>query len=228
MAKNKTRKKLAAATDLKDANHDQKMKTNQFPTRWEKRRDLGDLRKEMFNKKKGEEELSKGMAIRNIFLREQGFDVKEDEDNSEKYEIDAYKHAKKVQNGEIPYPSRPSSIGRISVSSHHPVRAMMRKFTRKTITKVIAVLEEKVRIQAVSKQVDKFYKMSLSRNDPATRRAKATMLKSMGKKYRPIVEREEKLCFQDTPRQNSAVNISKDHASARAKTIMRNSLVQES
>ena len=101
MAKNKTRKKLAAATDLKDANHDQKMKTNQFPTRWEKRRDLGDLRKEMFNKKKGEEELSKGMTIRNIFLRDQGFDVKEDEDNSEKYEIDAYKHAKKVQNGEL-------------------------------------------------------------------------------------------------------------------------------
>ena len=58
----------------------------------------------------------------------------------------------------------------------------MRKFTRKTITKVIAVLEEKVRIQAVSKQVDKFYKMSLSRNDAATRRAKATMQKSMGKK----------------------------------------------
>ena len=86
---------MAAATDLKDANHDQKMKTNQFPTRWEKRRDLGDLRKEMFNKKKGEEELSKGMTIRNIFLRAQGFDVKEDEDNSEKSDFDAYKSTRR-------------------------------------------------------------------------------------------------------------------------------------
>ena len=101
----------------------------------------------------------------------------------------------------------------------------MRKFTRKTTTKVIDVLEEKVRIQAVSKQVDKFYKMSLSRNDPATRRAKATMLKSMGKKYQPIVEREEKLCFQHcqhTPRQNSSVNASQGHASSRAKAMMQN------
>ena len=228
MAKRKSKKIAAAATDIKDANHDRKIKTNQFPTILAKRRENRGLRMQMFNRKKGEEELRKGMTIRKIFLQSQGFDVKEDEDNSEKYDFDAYKHAKKVQNGELTIPSRPPSVGRISVSSHHPVRAMMRKFARKTITKVIAVLEEKVRIQAVSKQVDKFYKMSLSRNDPATRRAKATMLKSMGKKYRPIVEREEKLCFQDTPRQNSAVNISKDHASARAKTIMRNSLVQES
>ena len=129
----------------------------------------------MFNKKKGEEELSKGMTIRNIFLQEQGLDVKEDEDKSEKYEFDAYKHAKTVQNGELTIPSRPASVGRISVSSHHPVRAMMRKFTRKTITKVIAVLEEVGRIEVVSKQVDKFFKMSFSRNDPATRRAKAMM-----------------------------------------------------
>jgi hypothetical protein len=159
------------------------MKTNQFPTRLEKRRDRGDLRKEMFNRKKGEEELSKGMAIRKIFLRAQGFNVKEDEDKSEKYEFDA---------------------------------------------KVIAVLEEEVRIEVVSKQVDKFSKMWYSRNDPATRRAKAMMQKIMGKKYQPIVQREEKLCFQHTPRQNSAVSASKDRASARAKAIMRNSLVQKS
>jgi len=66
MAKNKTRKKSAAAADIKDANHDRKIKTNQFPTRLEKRRDRGYLRKEMFNRKKAEEELSKGMTIRNI------------------------------------------------------------------------------------------------------------------------------------------------------------------
>ena len=228
MAKRKSRKNWAAARDIKDANDDRKMKANRFPTRFEKRRDRGDLRKQMFNRKKGEEELSKGMTIRNIFLQAQGFDVKEDEDKSEKYEFDAYKHAKKVQNGELTYPSRAASIGRVSVSSHHPVRAMMSKFTRKTIAKVITVLEEEVRIEVVSKQVDKFYKMSLSRNDPATRRAKAMMLKSMGKTYQPIVEREEKLCFQHTPHQNSAVSASKDRASARAKAIMRNSLVQKS
>ena len=32
------------------------------------------------------------------------------------------------------------------------------------------------------------------------------MQKSMGKKYQPIVQREEKLRFQHTPRQNSSVN----------------------
>jgi hypothetical protein len=212
---------LAAATDIKDANHDRKMKTNQFLTRLEKRRDHGDLRMKMFNRKKAEEELSKGMTIRNIFLQAQGIDVKEDEDKSEKYEFDAYKHAKKVQSGELTYPSRAASIGRVSVSSHHLVRVMMSKFTRKTITKVIAVLEEEVRIEVVSKQVDKFYKMSLSRNDPATRRAKAMMQNIIGKKYQPIVQREEKLCFLHPPRQNSAVTASKDRASSRSKAMMQ-------
>ena len=223
MAKNKTRKKLAAATDLKDANHDQKMKTNQFPTRSEKRRDHGDLRMKMFNRKKAEEELSKGMTIRNIFLQSQGFDVKEDEDNSEKYNFDAYKHAKKVQNGELTIPSRPPSVGRISVSSHHPVRAMMRKFARKTITKVIAVLEEKVRIQAVSKQVDKFYKMSLLRNDPATRRAKAAFQKIMGKEFQPVVRREEKLRFLIQPRAASRQLNMRSAVSSRAKAVFQKS-----
>jgi hypothetical protein len=227
MAKRKSRKNAAAAKDIKDADHDRKLKTNQFPTRLQKRRDKGDLRKEMFNRKKGEEELSKGMTIRNIFLQAQGFDVKEDEDKSEKYEFDAYKHAKKVQNGELTYPSRAASVGRGSVSSHHPVRAMMRKFTRKTITKVIAVLEEERQIEVVSKQVDKFFQMSFSRNDPATRRAKSRMLEIMGKEYKPIVQ-SEKLCFLHPPRQNIAVTSSKDRASPRAKAILHSSLGQKS
>ena len=104
---------------------------------------------------------------------------------------------------------------------------MMRKFTRKTITKVISVLEEEVRVEVVRKQVDKFFKMSFSHNDPATRRAKAMMQKIMGKDYQPIVQCEDKLCFQHPPHQNSTVTASKDHASSRAKAIMRNSLAQE-
>ena len=103
---------------------------------------------------------------------------------------------------------------------------MTRKFTSKTITKVIAVLEE-VRIEVVSKRVDKFFKMSFSHSDPATRRAKAMMQKIMGKKCQPIVQREEKLCLLHPPRQNSAVTASKDRASSRAKAIMHNSLVQK-
>jgi len=120
-----------SAPDIKDADVDQKMKINQFSTRMEKRREKGSLRIQMFNRMKEEEELRKGMSIRDAFLQEQGIDVKEDEVKCEKYEFDAYKHAKKVQNGELIYPSRPASVGGGSVSSHHPVRTMMRKFTQK-------------------------------------------------------------------------------------------------
>jgi hypothetical protein len=182
----------------------------------------------MFNRMKAEEELSKGMTIRNIFLQAQGFDVKEDEDKSEKYEFDAYKHVKKVQNCQLTYPSRAASVGRGSVSSHHPVRAMMRNLTNKTITKAIAVLEEERRIEVVSKQVDTFFQMSFSRNDPATRRSKGMMLKITGKEYEPIVQSEEKLCFLHPPRQNIKVTSSKDRASPRAKAILHKSLVQKS
>ena len=52
----------------------------------------------------------------------------------------------------------------------------MRKFTQKTITKVIAVLEDECRIEDVRKQVDELFEMAYSRHDPATRRAKAMML----------------------------------------------------
>lgn len=217
-----------SAPDIKDADVDQKMKINQFPTRMEKRREKGNLRIQMFNRMKEEEELRKGMSIRDAFLQEQGIDVKEDEVKCEKYEFDAYKHAKKVQNGELIYPSRPASVGGGSVSSHHPVRTMMRKFTQKTITKVIAVLEDECRIEEVRKQVDELFEMAYSRHDPATRRAKAMMLKCMGDKYQAIGQREEKLCFLHPPRQNSAVTASKDSASSRSKAIMHNSLARKS
>ena len=217
-----------SAPDIKDADVDQKMKINQFPTRMEKRREKGNLRIQMFNRMKEEEELRKGMSIRDAFLQEQGIDVKEDEVKCEKYEFDAYKHAKKVQNGELIYPSRPASVGGGSVSSHHPVRTMMRKFTQKTITKVIAVLEDECRIEEVRKQVDELFEMAYSRHDPATRRAKAMMLKCMGNKYQAIGQREEKLCFLHPPRQNSAVTASKDSASSRSKAIMHNSLARKS
>ena len=217
-----------SAPDIKDADVDQKMKINQFPTRMEKRREKGSLRIQMFNRMKEEEELRKGMSIRDAFLQEQGIDVKEDEVKCEKYEFDAYKHAKKVQNGELIYPSRPASVGGGSVSSHHPVRTMMRKFTQKTITKVIAVLEDECRIEEVRKQVDELFEMAYSRHDPATRRAKAMMLKCMGDMYQPIGQREEKLCFLHPPRQNSAVTASKDSASSRSKAIMHNSLARKS
>jgi hypothetical protein len=157
-----------SAPDIKDADVDQKMKINQFPTRMEKRRKKGNLRIQMFNRMKEEEELRKGMSIRDAFLQEQGIDVKEDEVKCEKYEFDAYKHAKKVQNGKLIYPSRPASVGGGSVSSHHPVRTMMRKFTQKTITKVIAVLEDECRIEDVRKQVDELFEMAYSRHDPAS------------------------------------------------------------
>ena len=223
MAKRKSKKIAAAATDIKDANHDRKMKPNQFPTILAKRRENRGLRMQMFNRKKGEEELRKGMTIRNIFLQSQGFDVKEDEDKSEKYEFDAYKHAKKIQNGELTIPSRPASIGRISVSSHHPVRAMMRKFTRKTIAKVIKTLEEKVQIEENRKKVDVVFKRLYARNDPATRRAKAAFQKIMGKEFQPVVRREEKLGFLIQPRAASRQLNMRTAVSSRAKAVFQKS-----
>ena len=103
----------------------------------------------------------------------------------------------------------------------------MRKFTRKTITKVIARLEEEVRNEEAQKKVDKLIMMSFSRNDPAARRAKAIMQKTQGYNAE-IVQRQEKLCFLHPQRQNSAVTASKDRASSRAKAIMHNSLVHKS
>ena len=221
-------------TDATKIKSDPKKKKNMSEKKLKKKQEHDSFRINMFIRQKTEEVLRTGMTIRDLALKAQGFNVKEDEDKSEKYELDLYKHAKEIENGEISYPSRAPSVGR-SVSSHHPVRAMMRKFTRKTITKVIARLEEEVRNEEARKKVDQLIMMSFSRNDPSTRRAKAIMQKIQGydaeimrKKYQPIVQRQEKLCFLHPQRQNSAVTASKDRASSRAKAIMHNSLVHKS
>jgi hypothetical protein len=221
-------------TDATKIKSDPKKKKNMSEKKLKKKQEHDSFRINMFIRQKTEEVLRTGMTIRDLALKAQGFNVKEDEDKSEKYELDLYKHAKEIENGEISYPSRAPSVGR-SVSSHHPVRAVMRKFTRKTITKVIARLEEEVRNEEARKKVDQLIMMSFSRNDPSTRRAKAIMQKIQGydaeimrKKYQPIVQRQEKLCFLHPQRQNSAVTASKDRASSRAKAIMHNSLVHKS
>jgi hypothetical protein len=229
MPKRKGKKgKSAAATDIKDTVADRKMKTKKFPCWKEKKHERDGLRMKIFNRQREEEELAKGMSIRNIFLQEQGLIVKDDEDKSEKCEFDAYEHAMKVVNGKISYPTRPPSFAGHSVSSDHPVRGMMRKITRKTITKVITVLEEEVRNEEARKKVDMLFETWYSRNDPATRRTKAMMQKSMGKKYIPFVMREEKLCFLHQPHQNSVVHSCKDRASSRAKAMLQKCLVQKS
>jgi len=221
-------------TDATKIKSDPKKKKNMSEKKLKKKQEHDSFRINMFIRQKTEEVLRTGMTISDLALKAQGFNVKEDEDKSEKYELDLYKHAKEIENGEISYPSRAPSVGR-SVSSHHPVRAVMRKFTRKTITKVIARLEEEVRNEEARKKVDQLIMMSFSRNDPSTRRAKAIMQKIQGydaeimrKKYQPIVQRQEKLCFLHPQRQNSAVTASKDRASSRAKAIMHNSLVHKS
>jgi len=221
-------------TDATKIKSDPKKKKNMSEKKLKKKQEHDSFRINMFIRQKTEEVLRTGMTIRDLALKAQGFNVKEDEDKSEKYELDLYKHAKEIENGEISYPSRAPSVGR-SVSSHHPVRAVMRKFTRKTITKVIARLEEEVRNEEARKKVDQLIMMSFSSNDPSTRRAKAIMQKIQGydaeimrKKYQPIVQRQEKLCFLHPQRQNSAVTASKDRASSRAKAIMHNSLVHKS
>ena len=68
----------------------------------EKKKEHDSLRITMFNRKKTEEVLRTGMTLCDLALKAQGFDVKEDEDKSEKYEFDAYKHAKKVQKANLP------------------------------------------------------------------------------------------------------------------------------
>jgi hypothetical protein len=52
---------------------------------------------------------------------------------------------------------------------------MMRRFTRKTITKVIDVLEEEVRNEEARKKLDMLFEKWYSINDPATRRTKAIL-----------------------------------------------------
>jgi uncharacterized lipoprotein len=98
----------------------QKKKKILSPLQMEKKIQRDNLRRTMFIKMKEEESLRIGMCIRDIVLKEQGFDVKPEEDKSEKYEFDAYKQAKKIQNGEPTYPRWPASVGCGSVSSYQP------------------------------------------------------------------------------------------------------------
>jgi hypothetical protein len=205
-------------------------KKNLSAKKLEQKRARGNVRIQMVIRTIEEKQLSKGMSIRNVFNQEQGIIVQQDEDKNEVNAFDTYDHAKKVQvgKGEMSYPSGPPSFAGHSVSSHHPVRGMMRKFTRKTITKVITVLEEEVRNEEVRKKVDMLFETWYSCNDPATRRTKAIFKKSMGKKYIPFVVREEKLCFLHQPHQNSVVHACKDCASSRAKAMMQKCLVQKS
>ena len=96
----------------------------QFPLRLQKRRDKEDLRKEMFNRKKGEEELLRKFT--------------------------------------------------------------MRKFTHKTITKLIKNLEEKVQTEEDREKVGVLFESLNARNDPATRRAKTMYLKLWGRSINPF------------------------------------------
>ena len=159
-----------------------------------KKRD--NLRMSTFNREIQEEILRTGMSIRDDALRAKGFEVKQEEDKTEKFEFDL-EHVKKVTFGEFSYPrgspSEPSRSETGSVSSHYPVRGIMRKLTRKTITKAIKKLEGKVQSEADRVKVDMLFKSTYARNDPASRRAKAALQKIMGKEYQPVLPHEEKL-----------------------------------
>jgi hypothetical protein len=63
----------------------------------------------------------------------------------------------------------------------------MRKLTRKTITKAIKKLEEKVQSEADRVKVDVLFERLYARNDRATRRAKAAFQKIMGKEYQVTI-----------------------------------------
>jgi len=181
------------------------------------------LRTSIFNAAKEEEKLSVGMSIRDDALRAKGFVVKQEEDNTEKFELDL-EHVKKVTLGEFPYPrgspSEPSRSETGSVSSHYPVRGIMRKFTRKLITKAIKKLEVKVQNQEDREKVDVLFERLYARNDPATRRAKAAFKKSMGKEYQPVIRSEEKLSFLIQPRAASRHLNMRCAASSRAQAML--------
>ena len=101
----------------------------------------------------------------------------------------------------------------------------MQKFTRKTITKVIKQLEEKVQIEEDREKVEVLIKRLCARNSHATRRAQAAFKKIMGKEYQPVLRREEKLRFLIQPRSTCAsrqLNI-RSAVSSRAKAIFQKS-----
>ena len=184
----------------------------------------GGLRRSTFIQAKEEEKLIAGMSICEEALRAKGFEVKQEEDKTEKFESDL-EHVKKVTFGEFPYPSgsasEPARSVTGSVSSHYPVRGIMRKFTRKTITKAIKKLEEKVQIEENREKVDVVFKRLYARNDPATRRAKAALHKIMGKEFQPVLRREEKLGFLIQPRAASRPLNMRRAVSSRAQAMLQ-------
>jgi len=171
-------------------------KKHKSPSKLAYERKRNGLRTSAYIREKDEEDLRTGMSICEDALRAKGFEVKQEEDKAEKFEFDL-EHVKKVTFGGFSYPSgspsEPSRSETGSVSSHYPVRGIMRKFTRKLITKAIKKLEEKVQIEEDREKVDVLFERLYARNDRATRRAKGMYLKIMGKKYQPVFQREEKL-----------------------------------
>ena len=225
MAKSKTKPNCSGNADQLQTNgkKDPNKKKYVSPSTLEHQKKRDNLRMTKFIGSKEEEILTKGISIRDNALREQGFEVKHDEDKTEKFEFDP-EHVKKVSFGEYPYPngspSEPSEAG--SVSSAYPVRSILRKMTRKTIAQAITTLGLKVRNEEVRQKVELIFMRSFARNDSRARRAKAALQKALGENYQLIAQREEKLSFLIQPRAVGAVpQACKDHASPRAKAMMQ-------
>jgi hypothetical protein len=194
---------------------------------YKKKRDA--LRRTTFIREKEEEILRTGMSICEDALRAKGFEVKQEEDKTENFKFDS-EHVKKVTFGKFSYPrgspSEPSRSETGSVSSHYPVRGIMRKFTRKTITKAIKMLEEKVQVEEDREKVDLLIERFFARNKHATPRARAAFKKGMGKEYQPVLRREEKMRFLIQPRAICAASRQlnmRSAVSSRAKVILQKS-----
>ena len=197
-----------------------KKKKNHGPKRLEDRKIRGSSRVTKLIGTKEEEELRKGMSIRDNALRDKGFEVKQEEDRSEQLEIE---HFKKVTFGAVSYPSRSPSepLKACSVSSHVPVRSIMRRFTRKSITKAINTLKVKVQDEKARILFDALSKATYARNDPKARRTKAIFQKSFGEACQPFPRREEELRFliqQDTASRKVPMHRA---VSARAKAALQ-------
>jgi hypothetical protein len=212
---------LQTTKGIEDPNKLKKKHKSPSKLVYERKRDS--LRMSAYIREKEEEKLRTGMSICEAALRAKGFEVKQEEDKAEKFEFDL-EHVKKVTFGGFSYPSgSPSEPARSetgSVSSHYPVRGIMRKFTRKLITKAIKKLEVKVQNQEDREKVDVLFERLYARNDPATRRAKAAFKKSMGKEYQPVIRSEEKLSFLIQPRAASRHLNMRCAASSRAQAML--------
>jgi hypothetical protein len=182
------------------------------------------LRMSTFNREIQEKILRIGMSICEDALRAKGFDVKQEEDKTEKFDFDR-EHVKKVTFGEFSYPSgspsQPSLSETGSVSSHYPVRGIMRKFARKTISKAIKQLEEKVQMEEDRGKVEDVIEELIARNNLATRRAMAAVKKINGRDFEPVLRQEEKLRFLIQPRAASLQRNMCRAASSRALAMLQ-------